>query len=277
MDPSTRARSSSVSQAVTVEIPCISTSTRVPVGTAGSKATQTPGRHCARAARPPLSLFITTASHVLVNFALNGAVSIPGAVLPSVLVQAGVSSDEEKDVMTTIIVLSQAAGNIAGTFAGGALMDSFPSHWILLITSIMCAANMTWFPFANGIVQICCANGIVFFGMGIVDCSFGTLTWSVLEAGISDSAPYLNAKSFGTALGMVFSVVLTSAIGGKGTDFWTSFSPGSEVAPCTFRRLCLVLPSWLRRTSWRITRTKHLFFNRNSTLRCSLGLDMGRP
>lgn len=102
-----------------------------------------------------------------------------------------------------------AIANVVAVILVGWLVDHYQSHYVFFGIAVLGTANLILLPYAQGIALVMITNGILFFTMGAMDCSFGTLTWSLAEEGIAPSraAPFLVLKSFGTNLGSLVAVL----------------------------------------------------------------------
>mmetsp|Transcript_118203 Transcript_118203/g.294922 ORF Transcript_118203/g.294922 Transcript_118203/m.294922 type:complete len:434 (+) Transcript_118203:100-1401(+) len=171
-------------------------------------------------------LLCTTLAHVLFNFGVGATISIPGIVLESLKHQVGHCS-----MFSSAILIAAAAGNIPGVILGGFALDRFPAHRVLFFAASLSALNLAIMPFARGIVAVAASNAAIYFGNGILDCSFSVLSWSVRDCGVADSRLYLSAKTIGTMLGCICATHIAAA-----SDVGNNY----DILAYTYSILCFV-------------------------------------
>ena len=78
-----------------------------------------------------------------------------------------------------------AIANAVAVLLVGWLVDHYKSHYVFFGVAVLGMVNLIALPNAKGIVMVMITNAILYFTMGAIDCSYGTLTWSLAEEGWS--------------------------------------------------------------------------------------------
>jgi len=150
-------------------------------------------------------LALVTAAHMLFNFGNDGDMAIPGFIWRAVRQQAGGGEHVHSWLM-----VADAAGSLVGLVAGGLAMDRFPAHLVAFYAACGSALNIALLPDKQGLLAVLVSNLVLYFGVGVVNCSYAALIWAAAESGVTRSGPHLVVKGLGSRLGYVTAALIAT-------------------------------------------------------------------
>jgi len=150
-------------------------------------------------------LALATVGHILFNFGNSGGMAVPGCVWPALRQQAGGGEH-----VSSVLLATSAIGNFVGVAVGGFAMDRFPAHLVAFCVACGLGLNLALLPYKQGLAAVALSNAVIYFGIGIVDCSYSALIWAAAESRVTRTGPYLVAKALGSELGCMAAALIAT-------------------------------------------------------------------